>query len=157
MDTSKKLNLDDIPNIFPHELTSLDKRLDAVMNAVFIEAKSKLCKKHFDGYEGWEEMDVDKIRARLMEHFTKVECDYVDVVNFAAMLWYLTRLNEISDDDWLKAHDHLNLVIQRYEEIGRMPGANTTFAVNMVFLPLKIRFEEGERTYRLYEDMMEAE
>ena len=58
---------------------------------------------------------------------------------------------------WIKVHDHLNHTIQTYKELGTKPGTNTTFALEKVFYPLRKRFEDDERTRRLYEEMLETE
>ena len=55
--------------------------------------------------------------------------------------------------DWKKAEDHLKDIRKRYTEIGvsGMP------ALQVVINPLLIRFENGERTKELYNEILKLE
>lgn len=157
------MNLEDVPNVYPHALRILSKRLDALVNAAFISIKWRLATDYVgdDGEDTelseWEEADISTTRASILEELTSESCDYINVTTKSIMLWYLTQLDELTEADWLKASDHLNFIMQRYQEVGRERGTNTQFALTMVFLPLRARFDEGERTHVLYEDMLGAE
>lgn len=56
--------------------------------------------------------------------------------------------------DWITAETHFNEVMRQYEALYGMPGVNVSFALALVFRPLKARFEGGERTQQLYDEMM---
>lgn len=55
--------------------------------------------------------------------------------------------------DWSKAEDYLNLLIAEYANLG-FAGY---FGLNLTLLPLKRRFDGGERTDELYKEIMECE
>lgn len=52
--------------------------------------------------------------------------------------------------EWEEAKAHLDYVIKHYREI----GITGTPALFVVLLPLRDRYENGERTQELYDDMM---
>lgn len=157
------MNLGDVPDIYPHSLRILNKRLDSLVNAAFISIKSRMTFDYVDDdgkdteLAAWEEADVSTMRAGILAELTSESCDYLSVTMKSIILWYIAQLDRLTEEDWLKASDHLNAIMQRYKELGQERGANTQFALTMVFLPLRARFKEGERTQALYEDMMEAE
>ena len=55
--------------------------------------------------------------------------------------------------DWEKAEKYLNDMIQAYTEIG-WAGM---FGLTLTLKPLKARFDKGERTQELYDDIMDVE
>lgn len=57
---------------------------------------------------------------------------------------------EPNESDWEVAYDHLNMVIAEYTH-GTKFGATV---INMVLLPLKRRYDMGERTKELYNAIM---
>ena len=59
----------------------------------------------------------------------------------------------ISDEEWGKAVKHLDEIIVMYATIG-WAGR---FALDGVLAPLKKRYESGERTKELYNEIMECE
>lgn len=64
-----------------------------------------------------------------------------------------TRIPQLTDEDWKEAEAHLNLYIAEYANI----GWGGSFGLNGVLLPLKRRYDRGERTYDLYRAMMDVE
>lgn len=56
--------------------------------------------------------------------------------------------------DWGKAIAHFETVIEQYRSLLGMPGVNVDIALALVFEPLRQRYDEGERTVHLYEEMM---
>lgn len=52
--------------------------------------------------------------------------------------------------DWDKAQKYLKTMRHAYTDI----GAAGTFGLTMVLNPLQIRFEKGERTQKLYDEIM---
>lgn len=54
---------------------------------------------------------------------------------------------------WEKAKEHLQETRQRYAEI----GASGIPALTLTLNPLLIRYEKGERTRELYDEIMESE
>ena len=61
--------------------------------------------------------------------------------------------NSVSEEEWKKAISYLNNLIIEYASIGG-PGQ---FGLHGVFVPLKKRYENGERTKELYNSIMECE
>lgn len=59
--------------------------------------------------------------------------------------------------DWEKAFFHFNEIRARYQDLAGMPGVNTSLALEHVFRPLAERYERGERTKELYQEMMAVE
>ena len=59
----------------------------------------------------------------------------------------------ITDEQWNQAIEHLNTYIIEYASIG-WPGQ---FGLHGVLVPLKKRFEKGERTRELYDAIMAVE
>lgn len=53
--------------------------------------------------------------------------------------------------DWTQAENHLQTAERAYHEIG-FAG---TFALAFVIKPCRIRFDRGERTQDLYDEIME--
>ena len=66
---------------------------------------------------------------------------------------FTDSVNCISEKDWKKAVDHLNMLIVEYSSIG-FAG---TFGLNMVLVPLKTRYDSGERSRELYDEIMSCE
>ena len=60
---------------------------------------------------------------------------------------------EPNDADWIVAYDHLNMVIGEYAAA----GTSAVFALIGHLLPLKKRYDTGERTRELYDEIMECE
>lgn len=59
--------------------------------------------------------------------------------------------------DWGKAKGHFDQVVNRYESLRGMPGVNVTLALTAVFAPLRRRYDDGERSAELYDEMMRVE
>lgn len=63
-------------------------------------------------------------------------------------------LRQITDDDaWRPAISHLNMVIAEYAAI----GASGFIGLYAILLPLKRRYDSGERTPELYDEIMQCE
>jgi hypothetical protein len=60
---------------------------------------------------------------------------------------------KLTDEEWGRAIKHLEFFIIEYASIG-WPGQ---FALNGVLVPLRKRYESGERTRELYEAIMGLE
>jgi len=66
-------------------------------------------------------------------------------------------MNEIDGElDWEKAKEHLDRYEAGYRELVRNPAACPWFALSVI-VGLRMRFEKGERTPELYEDIMSVE
>lgn len=63
------------------------------------------------------------------------------------------KSNQITDEQWKNAIEHLNTHIIEYASFG-WAGQ---FGLNGVLIPLKKRFDKGERTRELYDAMMGVE
>ena len=65
----------------------------------------------------------------------------------------MTNKESIEELDWKQAENTLNMWIAEYTNIGLagLPG------LQLVLLPLKRRFDSGERTQELYEAIMSCE
>lgn len=59
----------------------------------------------------------------------------------------------ITKEEWDKAIEYLNMLIVEYASIG-WAGQ---FGLNGVLVPLKKRYDGGERTSALYDEIMQAE
>ena len=58
----------------------------------------------------------------------------------------------VSDEEWDKALEYLNTLIVEYASI----GWSGRFGLDGVLIPLKRRYENGERTRKLYDEIMEC-
>jgi hypothetical protein len=65
--------------------------------------------------------------------------------------------NNISTEEWEKAKKHTETILEYYKELIGVPGVNTTIAITFVFEPLLRRYNSGERTQELYDEMMSVE
>lgn len=54
--------------------------------------------------------------------------------------------------DWERAENHLNMLIAEYSALGWREGQFGLY----VLLPLKRRFDAGERTENLYQEIMQC-
>lgn len=61
--------------------------------------------------------------------------------------------SNVGEADWIVACDHLNMVIAEYV----MAGWSGQFALNATLIPLKRRYDCGERTQTLYDEIMALE
>ena len=61
------------------------------------------------------------------------------------------------DMNWEKAKEHLDEIIARYQRLVGIPGVNTSLALTLVMYPLLRRYDNGERTQELYDEMLEVE
>jgi hypothetical protein len=57
--------------------------------------------------------------------------------------------------DWEQAKKHFDSVRKEYEDLEGVKGVNTTLALRMVFDQIAIRFNQGERSEKLYNEMIE--
>lgn len=58
------------------------------------------------------------------------------------------------DLDWQKAEDHLRFFMAEY---AALPGGVGQFGLQLTLVPLFNRYQSGERTEELYNEMMEVE
>lgn len=56
--------------------------------------------------------------------------------------------------DWEAARKYFDEVRSEYQRLAGTPGVNTELALSLTFRPLAQRFESGERTRELYDEMM---
>jgi len=56
--------------------------------------------------------------------------------------------------DWDRAKEHFDEVRNQYQDLEGVPGVNTSMALRLSFDPLAKRYNSGERTSELYEEMM---
>ena len=56
--------------------------------------------------------------------------------------------------DWEKAKEHFDTIRKQYQDMEGVPGINTTLALRLSFDPLAKRYNAGERSEELYEEMM---
>ena len=61
------------------------------------------------------------------------------------------------EECWAKAKKHFDRVVGHYEALSGMPGVNVTVALTYVFAPLLERYNAGERSAALYQEMMDVE
>ena len=58
--------------------------------------------------------------------------------------------------DFTKAKKHFDTCREQYQSLEGMPGVNTSFALRLVFDPLAKRYNNGERTKELHDEMMDV-
>jgi len=56
--------------------------------------------------------------------------------------------------DWDKAKEHFDYVRKQYQDLEGVVGVNTTLALRITFDPLAKRYNSGERSEELYNDML---
>lgn len=59
--------------------------------------------------------------------------------------------------DWEKAKEHFDEVRKVYQDLEGVTGINTTFSLRLVFDPLAIRYNKGERSQELHDAMLAVE
>ena len=64
---------------------------------------------------------------------------------------------QTKDMNWEKAKEHLDEITNRYKRLVGIPGVNTSLALTLVMYPLAFRYDSGERTQELYNEMLEVE
>ncbi len=62
----------------------------------------------------------------------------------------------MSELDWKRAEEHLKEVEAAISKIAKMPGVNIMFYAG-AFSSLKSRFDKGERTESLFNEIMELD
>jgi hypothetical protein len=77
----------------------------------------------------------------------KEQADYLDALHADPLFIEL---------DWQKAESHLNVCLKAYKELVGRPQVNPFFALGLL-AALQQRFERGERTIELYNEIMEFE
>lgn len=65
--------------------------------------------------------------------------------------------NEVLDMDWAACEKHFRSVMGQYGSLAGRSGVNVMPALVITFQPLLKRFERGERSKRLYREMMAVE
>lgn len=59
--------------------------------------------------------------------------------------------------DWEKAKQHFDRIRDIYQGLEGTPGANTSLALHITFTPLSVRYNNGERSQDLYDEMISVE
>lgn len=96
-------------------------------------------------------------------YFDKAEiADYVDDTKDVLFCGNCESQNieerpDLTSEDWSKAGKHLSVVREQYEACRHMPGVNVETALSFVIAPLAFRFDDGERTTELYDEIMHLE
>lgn len=62
--------------------------------------------------------------------------------------------NQLTEQDWKEAEEKLERLERSIKETAQMPGANMFF-IGGVVSTLRGRFDKGERTESLYNEIME--
>lgn len=63
----------------------------------------------------------------------------------------------ITQQEWERAKQSFDDKRKIYQDMEGMPGVNTTMALRFVFDPLARRYNNGERTKELYDEMTAVE
>jgi hypothetical protein len=66
-------------------------------------------------------------------------------------------MSDKAQPDWQRAQMHLEFIERVYNEQIGIPGVNVMLAITIVIQPLRARFNRGERTAELYDDIMALE
>ena len=88
----------------------------------------------------------------ILKIFAMEEAERIVISDYKFEAYGKVRVN-ITDEQWKEAIDHLNTYIIEYAAI----GSAGQFGLYGVLIPLKKRYEGGERTRELYDEMMEVE
>lgn len=64
---------------------------------------------------------------------------------------------EITEEMWLQAKDYFDRVRRIYQEREKSSDSYASITLNIYFSPLLIRYNRGERTQKLYDEMMSVE
>jgi hypothetical protein len=59
--------------------------------------------------------------------------------------------------EWQKAKAHFDAARKIYQDLEGTPGVNTSMALRFVFDPLAVRYNNGERSNELREEMLAVE
>lgn len=59
--------------------------------------------------------------------------------------------------DWGRAENYLGQIETAYKELIGVEGVNPNYALVFVIRPLRLRFDNGERTQDLHDAIMELE
>lgn len=105
----------------------------------------------------------DKTAGKVLVQFGKsikwIGMDAVQARGLAALL--INKANELDqrgeDLDWTAAFEHFRSIRSQYQQLAGTPGVNTHLALINVFQPLAKRYYAGERTQKLYQEMMAVE
>ncbi len=62
---------------------------------------------------------------------------------------------EITEENWIKAKKHFDIVRDAFVELRENQGLMVAIALPLFIEPLGRRFEAGERTQDLYDEMTE--
>ena len=90
----------------------------------------------------------------LCKIFGLKEAERIVVKDYTLEAWGIKNAQSvISEEDWEKAIKHLEFYIVEYASI----GFSGQLALQATLIPLRKRYENGERTLQLYEAMMEIE
>ncbi len=76
-----------------------------------------------------------------------------DKIYFMGKKHFDAKFLRVTDEQWQEAIKYLNMLIVEYASIG-WAGS---FGLNGVLVPLKKRYEGGERTQELYDAIMKCE
>ena len=98
-----------------------------------------------------EDWDADEWKT-ILKLFGLEEAERIELRSYDFEALGIRKV-EITDEDWKKAESNLNMYIAEYACIG-FAGS---FGLNGVLIPLKKRYDRGERTYKLYKEMMSVE
>jgi hypothetical protein len=60
----------------------------------------------------------------------------------------------ITDKQWESVKTRTDKLREAYLMLGQLPNANVNFALQMVIDPLLKRYDSGERTQSLYDEIM---
>lgn len=81
-------------------------------------------------------------------------------------IWYDTKecplcelqakLIERAEMNWKKTKEYFDGVHKAYKDLRGTPGVNVDFALRHVFEPLVKRYDSGERTKKLFDEMMDV-
>ena len=66
-------------------------------------------------------------------------------------------MSDIPDLDWIKAKAHFDEIRSGFQELEGMSGVSATWALRFVFDPIAKRYNLGERTRELYDEMLNVE
>lgn len=87
----------------------------------------------------------------ILKIFGMKKAERIVISNYKLEAWGVGE--PITDEQWDEAIQHLNTFILEYASVGWVGR----FALDGVLIPLKKRYESGERTRELYDSIMGVE
>lgn len=98
-----------------------------------------------------------KVKTRAYDHFDQPVAFLEGRSGFVSIKPEFVDYSVIESLDWKAAELHFDGVRKTYQALAGTSGVNTELALERVFKPLSERFDKGERSEKLFNEMMNVE